>query len=346
MTRALFLHAAHDARVAPFNLREGRPGETLVEVAAVGLCGSDLHYYKDGGIGSAEIRAPFVPGHEFGGWLGEDIAELRLRRGTLVAVDPNRACGQCAHCHAGHPNLCPHVEFIGAPPIDGAMAHRIWVPRSQLVPLPEAFTPLDAVMLEPLGVAIHAVDLAKPRLLERVALIGCGPIGLLILQVLRAAGAGEILAIDPQEHRRAMALRLGAARIGAGVAELRDWTDGEGAPLVIEATNSPFGFRDAVLAARIGGRVVLVGIPDGDTYTLPAAEARRRGLKIKFSRRMGEVYPRAIALIASGKVNVATLVTHRFGLEEAPEAFRLHAADAEGLVKSLIYPNGDAPAGG
>lgn len=346
MTRALFLHAAHDARVAPFNLREGRPGETLLDVAAVGLCGSDLHYYKDGGIGSAEIRAPFVPGHEFGGWLGEDIAELGLRRGALVAVDPNRACGQCAHCHAGHPNLCPHVEFIGAPPIDGAMAHRIWVPRAQLVPLPEAFTPLDAVMLEPLGVAIHAVDLAKPRLLERVALLGCGPIGLLILQVLRAAGAGEVLAIDPQEHRRAMALRLGAARIGASVAELRDWTGGEGAPLVIEATNSPFGFRDAVLAARIGGRVVLVGIPDGDTYTLPAAEARRRGLKIKFSRRMGEVYPRAIALVASGKVNVAALVTHRFGLEDAPEAFRLHAADAEGLVKSLIYPNGDAaPAG-
>jgi L-iditol 2-dehydrogenase len=343
MTRALFLHAAHDARVAPFNLREGRPGETLLEVAAVGLCGSDLHYYKDGGIGSAEIRAPFVPGHEFGGWLGEEVAELGLRRGALVAVDPNRACGQCAHCQAGHPNLCPHVEFIGAPPIDGAMTNRIWVPHSQLVPLPEAFTPLDAVMLEPLGVAIHAVDLAKPRLLERVALIGCGPIGLLILQVLKAAGAGEILAIDPQEHRRAMALRLGAARIGAGVAELRDWTGGEGAPLVIEATNSPFGFRDAVLAARIGGRVVLVGIPDGDTYTLPAAEARRRGLKIKFSRRMGEVYPRAIALVASGKVNVASLVTHRFGLEDAPEAFRLHAAEAEGLVKSLIYPNGDRP---
>ncbi|UFN47367.1 alcohol dehydrogenase catalytic domain-containing protein [Roseomonas sp. OT10] len=344
MTKALYLHGAHDARVAPFNLREGRPDEALLEVAAVGLCGSDLHYYKDGGIGSAQIKAPFVPGHEFGGWLAEDVAERGLRRGTLVAVDPNKACGDCPYCHAGHPNLCPHVEFIGAPPFDGAMTQRIWVPRSQIVAIPQGFTPLDAVMLEPLGVAIHAVDLAKPRLLERVAVLGCGPIGLLLLQVLKAAGAGEVLAVDPLEHRRAMAARLGADRAGSSVGDIQGWTGGEGAPLVIEATNNPLGFRDAVLSARIGGRVVLVGIPDGDTYTLPAADARRRGLKIKFSRRMGEVYPRAIALVAAGKVDVAALVTHHVALEEGPEAFRRHAADAPGVIKTLIYPNGGGAA--
>lgn len=340
MSQALFLHAARDARVAPFNLREGRPGEALVEVAAVGLCGSDLHYYKDGGIGSAAIRAPFVPGHEFAGRLADDLPELGLARGTLVAVDPNDACGACAHCRAGHMNLCPHVKFIGAPPFDGAMTAHIWVPESQVVRLPAAMTAEQAVMLEPLGVAIHAVDLARPRLLERVALLGCGPIGLLVLQVLRAAGAGEILAVDPQPHRRAMAERLGAARVGAGVEDIRAWTGNEGAPLVVEATNAPEGFRDAVLAARIGGRVVLVGIPDGDLYALPASEARRRALKIKFARRMGEVYPRAIALVASGTVDVDMLVTHRFALADAPEAFRLHAANAPGMVKSLIYPNG------
>jgi len=340
MARALYLHAAYDARVAPFNLREGQPGETLIEVAAVGLCGSDLHYYKDGGIGSAAIKEPFVPGHEFGGWLTEDLPERGLASGDLVAVDPNIACGECAHCRAGHPNLCPNVKFIGAPPHDGAMTGRLWVPVDQIVALPKSFTPLEAVMLEPLGVAIHAVDLAKPQLLERVAVIGCGPIGLLILQVLRLAGAGEILAVDPQPHRREMAVELGAARAGASVAELRDWTDGEGAPLVLEATNAPEGLRDAVLAARIGGRLVIVGIPDGDSYTLPAAEARRRALKIKFSRRMGEVYPRAIRLVAEGRVDVASMVSRSFTLEEAPDAFRAHAQNAPGLVKSLIYPNG------
>ncbi len=343
MSHALFLHAAHDARVSPFNIREGRPGETLLNVAAVGLCGSDLHYYKDGGIGAAQIKTPFVPGHEFGGWLTEDIEELGLPRGTLVAVDPNKACGRCSWCHAGHANLCPNVEFIGAPPFDGAMTGQIWVPRSQVVPVPANFSPLDAVMLEPLGVAIHTVDLAKPRLLERVILLGCGPIGLLILQVLKAAGAGEILAVDPLPHRREMAAALGAFRTAASVAETAIWTEGEGASLVIEATNAPVGFRDAVEAARIGGRIVLVGIPDGDTYTLPAASARRRGLKIKFARRMGEVYPRAIALVASGTVDVARLVTHRVSLAGGPDAFRLHCEDAPGLVKTLIYPQDQGP---
>ena len=338
MSTALFLHGPHDARVAPFNLREGRPGEVLLRVGAVGLCGSDLHYYKDGGIGPARIASPFVPGHEFGGWLEADVPELGLREGALVAVDPNGACGHCAQCRAGHPNLCPNVEFIGAPPFDGAMTGRLWVPRKQVVPLPDGFTPLDAVMLEPLGVAIHAVDLAKPRLLETAVVLGCGPIGLLVLQVLRAGGAGDILAVDPQPHRQEMALALGASEAGASVAEVAGWTGGGGAPLVVEATNSPDGFRDAVRAASIGGRLVLVGIPDGDTYAMPASEARRRALGIKFSRRMGEVYPRAIKLVQSGKVNVVSMVTHHPSLEDAPAAFAAHAANESDRVKTIIYP--------
>ena len=340
MASALYLHAAFDARIAPFNLREGVPGEASLKVAAVGLCGSDLHYYKDGGIGAASIQSPFVPGHEFGGWLENDLPELGLARGTLVAVDPNDACGDCAWCHAGHGNLCPNVKFIGAPPHDGAMTQRIWVKPKLIVPLPQGFTPLDAVMLEPLGVAIHAVDLARPKLLERVTVIGCGPIGLLIIQVLRAAGAGDILAADPQAHRRDMARALGATHAAQNVKELAALTKGEGTALVLEATNAPEGFRDAVRATRIGGRIVLVGIPDGDTYTMPAAEARRRALNIKFARRMGHVYPRAIQLVASGKVDVVSMVSHRFALDEAPDAFARHAANEPGMVKSLIFPNG------
>ena len=339
MIRALFLHGAFDARVSSVEPPAGRPGDVLVDVAAVGLCGSDLHYYKDGGIGSARIRAPFVPGHEFCGYLCEPMPGKGLDRGTLVAVDPARPCGHCEFCRRSHPNLCPDVEFIGAPPFNGAMTERIWVPSSQIVPLPAGFTPLEAVMLEPLGVAIHAVDLAKPRLLEQVTLVGCGPIGLLILQVLKVAGAGEILAVDPQAHRREAALKLGADRVAATVADLAAATGGEGSPLVIEATNAPEGLHHAVLAAGIGGRVVIVGIPDGDLYSLPAAETRRRGLKIKFARRMGEVYPRAIELVARRRVDVSSMVTHEVGLDEAPEAFRRHAENAEGVIKSLIYPN-------
>ncbi len=339
MSQAVYIHGARDARVAPFNLVEGRPGEVLLDVAAVGVCGSDLHYYKDGGIGAALIREPFVPGHEFGGYLAEDLDELGLARGSLVAVDPNKACGHCEWCHEGYPNLCPNVEFIGAPPFNGAMTSRIWVPKSQIVPLPAGFDPLQAVMLEPLGVAIHAVDLAKPRLLERVAVLGCGPIGLLLIEVLKVAGAGEIFVVDPLPHRRAMAEKLGAAKVGSSVAEIVEWSAG-GCPLVMEATNSPDGFRDAVTATRIGGRIVLVGIPDGDVYHLNAADPRRRGLKIKFARRMGEVYPRAIELVKTGKVDVASMVTHRVGLQETPDVFKALADNAPGYIKVLIDPNG------
>ncbi len=335
MSRALFIYGTRDVRVAPFNLREGREEEVLLDVASVGVCGSDLHYYKDGGIGSAVIQSPFVPGHEFGGYLCDDVEDRGLRRGELVAVDPGKSCGHCEWCREGHPNLCPNVEFIGAPPFDGAMTERIWAAKSQLVALPDSFDALDAVMLEPLGVAIHAVRLAKPGMLERVAVLGCGPIGLLIMQVLKAAGAGEVLACDPLPHRRAMAEKIGADRVADSLASIVEWSRG-GCPLVLEATNSPFGFRDAVRATRIGGRIIIVGIPDGDTYTLPAADARRRGLKIKFARRMGDVYPLAIKFLAAGKVDVRSIVTHRVGLEEAPGVFAALADNVSGYGKALI----------
>jgi L-iditol 2-dehydrogenase len=172
-------------------------------------------------------------------------------------------------------------------------------------------------------------------MLERLAVLGCGPIGLLIIQVLKATGAGEVLACDPLAHRRAMAERIGADRVGETAFDLIEWSKG-GCPLVMEATNSPFGFRDAVTATRIGGRIVLVGIPDGDIYTLPAADARRRGLTIKFARRMGDVYPLAIEFLAAGKVDVRSIVTHRIGLEETPGALMALAENAPGYVKVLV----------
>ncbi len=340
MTRALYLHGPFDVRLAPFSLPPARPGEVLIKVAAVGLCGSDLHYFKDGGIGSAVIEKPFVPGHEVGGYLVEDSATLGLSAGTLVAVDPSLSCGKCDFCLRGHHNLCPHVRFLGAPPFDGAMTEEIRVAASQIVRLPDGFTPLEAAMLEPLGVAIHAVDLARPRLLETVALLGCGPVGLLILQVLKVAGAKWILAVEPLPHRREAAAHFGAAWVGSSVDELRAATDGEGCPLVVEATNSPNGFNDATRAARIGGRVVMVGIPDGDVYTLSASEIRRRGLTVRFSRRMGTVYPRAIELVERRMVDVASLVSLEVDLDGAPELFRRHAENDPKLIKSLIYPNG------
>jgi L-iditol 2-dehydrogenase len=336
--RATFIHGIRDVRPGELDPPPAAAGMVTVKVAGCGICGSDLHYYLEGGIGSAQIRDPFVPGHEFAGWVAEDHPALGLTMGQLVAVDPARACGRCEWCQRGHVNLCPFVEFLGAPPFNGGMAERLAVHPEQVVPVPRGFTVRRAVMLEPLGVAIHAMDLARTHLQETVVVLGCGPIGLCLVQLARLAGADRVYAVDPVAYRAEAARRLGAHDVAAGFEAVRDWTGGRGADLVLEATNSPDGFHHAAEAARIGGRIVLAGIPDGDRYGLPAALCRRKGLKVKFSRRMGHVYPRAIRLVSEGAVDVDSIVTHRFGLEDAGQGFSLQADCRDGALKSIIVP--------
>ena len=337
MNTAAYIHGVRDIRVEPFTPNKPNRGEVTVDVASVGVCGSDLHYYKDGGIGSALIEKPFVPGHEFSARVQQDVEELGISRGQLVAVDPALPCHQCEWCHRGHHNLCPHVVFLGAPPHHGALTQNVVVPQQSLIKLPSAMTADQGAMLEPLGVSIHAIDLAKPRLLESVAVLGCGAIGLGVLQLLKLSTSGKIIAVDPQSHRANAAKGLGAHAVGDSVDAILDETAGKGCDLVIEATNSPDGFTHAVLASKIGGRIVLAGIPDGNMYSpLSASEVRRRGLNIKLSRRMGTVYPRAIELVSEGKVDVDALVSHHFPLEETPHAFALQDDEATGLIKSII----------
>lgn len=340
MNTAAYIHGPRDIRVEPFHLPPGNDHSVAVSIESVGVCGSDLHYYKDGGIGAAVIREPFVPGHEFSARLEQDVDSLGLTRGQLVAVDPATPCHHCEWCQRGYHNLCPHVVFLGAPPYHGALTQSLHVPSDSIIALPAGMTADQGAMLEPLGVCVHAIDLAKPKLLETVAVIGCGPIGLGILQLLALSGCSEIIAIDPQPHRSTLAKELGATQAAVHVDAVMDFTRSRGCDLVIEATNSPAGLVHAVAAARIGGRVVMVGIPDGDNYApLPAAEARRRGLSISFSRRMGNVYPRAIELVSNQKVDVDVLVSHRFVLEDTAQAFALQADETVGLIKSMVYPN-------
>ena len=337
--KALFIHGAGDIQVRDFEPLEPTTEETMVKVAAVGVCGSDLHYYKDGGIGSAKISSPFIPGHEFSAYATEDIPHSDISQGELVAIDPATPCHDCEWCQRGYHNLCPRVNFIGAPPFNGAMTAELPVPVSSLVKLPHHLSAEQAAMLEPLGVCIHAIDLAKPRLMETIAVLGCGGIGLGIIQLLAKTGCHIILAIDPQKHRAEKALSIGAHAAGDSLKVVKDATNARGCDLVIEATNSPQGMADAVVTAAIGGRVVLVGIPDGDQYTtFSAAEARRRALDIRFSRRMGDVYDRAISLVANSHINVDTLITHRFSVEDSRQAFDLQVTNSPGLIKSMILP--------
>jgi L-iditol 2-dehydrogenase len=197
-------------------------------------------------------------------------------------------------------------------------------------------------MLEPLGVALHALDLGRVRAGATVAVHGCGPIGLLLVQLLATSG-GRVVAVDPLPHRRSAAAALGAdVALSSAEADdpqtLADATLGEGADVAFEVAGNDNAVDGAMSAARPGGRVILVGIPDGDRTSFRASTARRKGLTMLLSRRMGEVYPRAIRLVERGLVDVRSVVTHRFGLADAPAAFE--AAVARAGHKVIVRPHG------
>jgi L-iditol 2-dehydrogenase len=334
---AAFIHGIKDMRLGKMPKPEPEENELLLRVRSVGVCGSDLHYYLEQGIGTAQIREPLVLGHEFSAEIVDERAEqFGFKRGQLVAVDPAKFCYQCEWCERGHHNLCPNVEFTGAPPYHGAMREYISVSPKQIFPVPDGFSADDAVMLEPLGIALHALDLAKLKPMASVAVLGCGTIGLLLLQVAKRCGAGTLYAVDPLEYRLHIAKKLGADYVATSYHQVLKQTKGRGVDVVLEATNSPIGPRHATEVVAIGGEVILVGIPEGDEFSLTASHVRRKGLTIKLSRRMGNVYPRCIQILHKKLVKVKPIITHHFSLAQTPEAFAVQAFYRDGVIKSMI----------
>ena len=301
-------------------------GEALLRVKAVGVCGSDLHWFTEGEIGDAKLERPLVLGHEFAAITDE---------GERVAVDPAIPCGQCELCQKGHPNLCLQMIFAGHGSQDGALREWMTWPQSCLYPIPDALSDADGAMLEPLGVALHAVDLGKLRVGMSVGVFGCGPIGLLTIQLARLSGASKIIATDVLPHRVEAAKSFGAdqailAEAGQELGEIRAVTGGRGIDVAFEAAGEQEAVDVSIAAVLPGGKVILAGIPSEDHTSFQASTARRKGLTIKLVRRMKHTYPRAIELVSKGLVDVRSLITHRFPLAEAREAFRV-AERREGL---------------
>jgi L-iditol 2-dehydrogenase len=322
------LHGPGDMRLHHESIPVPGPGESLVRVTAVGVCGSDLHWFSEAGIGDARLARPLVLGHEFAGVTEE---------GRRVAVDPAIACGRCEYCQAGHPNFCLELRFAGHGENDGALREYIAWPTHCLYPLPDSLTDADGAMLEPLGVAIHAVDLAHIKPGMTVSVFGCGPIGLLTLQVARAAGATQLYATDlPGVPHRLEAARSFGAKVFAAdshQAEAREilaMTGKQGVDVAFEAAGDNEAVEAAIATVKPGGKVILVGIPSDDRTAFTASIARRKGLTIKLVRRMKLTYPRAIRLVESGQVDVRSLVTHHLSLQETAQAFAI-AARRQGI---------------
>lgn len=324
------LHSRGELRIHNEPVPEPETNEALVRITSVGICGSDLHWFEEGEIGDAKLERALVLGHEFAG-----IIEGGDRHGQRVAVDPAISCGRCEHCRDGNPNLCWHIRFAGHGADDGALREFLCWPKQFLHRLPSSLSDEDGAMLEPLGVAIHAVDLAGIRTGMSVGVFGCGPIGLLILQVAKAAGATEIIATDRLPHRLQAARSYGAtdtylADRGAEAAAVLESTGGSGVKVAFEAAGEQDAVDTAVAACARGAKVILAGIPSGDSTSFSASHARRKGLTLKLVRRMKHSYGRAIRLVEAGRVDVSSLVTHRFPLEQVQTGFET-ARRREGL---------------
>lgn len=322
------LHGVGDLRVASEpGPGDWPPGWSLIEVTSVGICGSDLHWFTDGGIGENRIERPVVPGHEFAG-----VAVSGPYAGRRVAVDPAIPCERCEMCRAGHHNLCPTVEFAGHGTLDGALQERLLWPDRLLHPLPDELSDDAGALLEPLGVAIHAVGVGHVRTGADVLVVGAGPIGQLVVQVARRQGAARVFAVEPLEHRRAAIVEADAVwSSDEGAGPVLDATGGRGVDVVVEAAGTDDAIAIAVAASRPGARVALAGIPSEDSSSFPAAAARRKGLTFAMVRRMNDTYPRAIAMAVDG-LDLDRLVTARYPLTEAAEAFAAAATRRGGKV--------------
>jgi L-iditol 2-dehydrogenase len=277
-------------------------------VTSVGLCGSDRHWFEGGSIGGASIDRPLVLGHEFVGVIVDGE-----RAGERVVAEPALPCGRCPTCASGRVELCPTAGFGGYPGTDGALRRYATWPARQLLTLPSGIGDDEATLLEPLGIALHAVHLAEVTPTSTIAVVGTGPIGQLIIRALRAEGVGDVAAAEPLAHRLDLALASGA----------RPLRDDDEVDVAIEVAGEDAAVDVAIASAAPGGRVVLAGIPGDDRTTFTASAARRKGLTLQLCRRMRPVdLSRAIELVGSGRIVLDGLVSHVFDLEHVDDAFQ------------------------
>lgn len=325
------LYSPHDLRIEDRPVPAPGPGQVQVAVEAVGVCGSDVHYYEHGRIGPYVVESPMVIGHESAGRVtavGEDVAPDRI--GTVVALEPGVPCRRCEQCRAGRYNLCPDVAFFATPPVDGSMAQYVVIDADFAVPAPPSIDYAAAAMAEPVSVALWACRRGGVTAGESVLVTGAGPVGLFCGQVARALGAGPVYVTDVNEHRLGVAEKLGLRALAAGTAPPAD------VDVLLECSGSPVALGAGFASVARAGRVVLVGM-GGDEVTFDLARIQNRELWITGIFRYANTYPTALQLIADGRVDVDAVISHRFGLRDAEQAMTLAKADPTSL-KAVVEP--------
>jgi len=331
------LHGPGDVRLEERPVPRPGPGEVLVEVAAVGICGSDVHYYREGRIGDFVVEAPLVLGHEASGRVvGVGPGVPAEREGQRVALEPGVPDGTCEQCRAGRYNLCPDVQFFATPPVDGAFARYVVLAADFAHPVPDSLSDDEAALVEPLAVGVWANQKADVQPGDRVLVTGAGPVGLLAMQVALARGATSVTVTDVSPQRLAVATALGATRV-LDSRETPDLAATVEADVLLECSGAQQAVSGGIAALAPAGRIVLVGMAGSATAELPVQLIQSRELSLTGTFRYAGVYPAAIALAASGRVDLAALVTGHYGLADAEQALTAAVRDPA-TIKPVVVP--------
>ncbi len=318
------------------------PGEVVVRLRACGICGSDMHYYLEDCCAGTPAKYPSVLGHEPAGEIaavGPGVESLAV--GDRVAVEPAVCCGHCEFCLSGKRNLCENVRFMGGVQLPGLMREYAVMAARNALKVPAGMDFVSATAVEPVAVLLHALNLAKLRVGETVAVMGAGPIGILGVQLAKLAGASTVICADRIEHRLKSAKALGAdAVVNVDKQSISDavfdMTHHKGAHVVIDAAGKPASINASIASARHGGRIVVVGIPSQAETSLNLWEAGHRELSITMQKRSNGNDHDALQLLMSGKIDPNTLITHRFPMEQGSEAFKTMGSYADGVIKPVI----------
>lgn len=319
------------------------PQDVLVKVEAVGICGSDLHYFEHGRIGNYIVKPPFVLGHEASGVVVEVGPEVtHLKVGDRVALEPGITCGECEFCKSGKYNLCPDVVFFATPPVDGVLQEYVAHPAALSFKLPEHLTALEGAMVEPLAVGLHAAKQGQAAIGQTAVVTGTGCIGLMSLLALKAVGISKVIVVDVIDKRLAKARELGAfATINAAtedvVARVLELTDGKGCDLVIETAGLASTTNQAIQYVKKGSHIVLVGYSKEGHRDLQVELAMDKELTFDTVFRYRHLYPLAIEAIASGLIPVRDVVTHEFEFDDVQRAFTESLENKADIVKSVVY---------
>ena len=340
------LNEPYDIEIKEVDVPEIGPEDVLVKVMAVGVCGSDVHYYAHGSVGEFVVKEPLILGHECSGKVvavGSEVTDFQ--EGDRVAIEPGVPCGRCEHCREGKYNLCPHIVFLATPPVDGAFCQYLSHPADFLYHIPDELTYEQATLNEPFSVGIQACKRAQVKAGSTVVIMGMGPVGLMTVLAAKSFGATRIIVSDLEEKRLEEAKELGATHTiniknDDVLARIENITGSKGVDYAIETAGNPTALKNSVSALKNGGTLAIVGLTQQEEVGFNAPWIANHELNIVGVFRYENTYEMGIDLLSNTTSDLDTMFTDFYDLEDTKEAMERTRTNKSGSIKVMVYPNG------